>query len=135
MVDCRTHGIACLDSGKANATFVGIEIADVDLFSASPIAPGTYDMNTQVPAGATGYIVTEGTVSVSNSTCVDSGPDPLTLTGSVTITSASAAEVTGSLNITWTGGAFSGSFDLVACSASVDVCGLANGTATCSGCF
>ena len=131
----RSHGVGCLDTGKASATFVGIAVFDADLLAASPIGPGTYTMNTQVPAGATGFIVTEGTVTVTDAGCVDSGPDPLSLGGTITITSASAAQVTGSVNLTWTGGGFSGPFDVVGCTASVDVCGLANATATCSACF
>ena len=131
----QQHGVGCLDGGKASATSVGIAIFHADAVSASAIAPGTYTMNAQVPAGATGLIVTEGSVTVTNATCVDSGPAPTAISGTVTITSASAAEVTGSVNLTWAGGAFSGPFDLVGCSASVDVCGLANGTATCSGCL
>ena len=130
----RTHGVQCLDSGKASATFVAITIADIDLLSAAAIAPGIYSINTQVPTG-TGTIVTEGIVSVTDAACADSGPASTALSGTITITSASAAEVKGSVNLTWTGGAFTGPFDVVGCTASVDICGLANNTLTCSGCF
>ncbi len=128
----RDHGIQCADVGKASATFVGLAIFKADLSSVTPVAPGTYTLNTTVTAG-TGVTETGGTVTVTDATCGDSGP--LAIAGTITIASASAAGVTGSLNLTWAGGGFSGPFDVVGCTANVDICGLAQGTGNCPGCY
>jgi len=132
----RSHGIDCAES-KGSSTFVGFEILKAGLASVTSVGAGTYDVNTIVSVGAE-YVMTGASVTVNDATCNDTGPNPDTnpVGGTITITSASAADVKGSLDLTWTGGGFSGPFEVVGCTVGLDVCGLVNGGTTgCSGCF
>ena len=130
----RDHGIQCADAGKASATFVGVAILKAGLTSVTPVVPGTYTLNTIEGSPATEIIQTGGNLSVTNATCGSVGL-PIVPDGTITITSASAAEVTGTVDLNWTGGGFYGPFDVVGCTANVDICGLAQGTGDCPGCY
>ncbi|HVP66458.1 MAG TPA: hypothetical protein VMT17_04270 [Anaeromyxobacteraceae bacterium] len=131
----RTHGAQCADVGKASTTFVGVVILKGALGSVSAIGPGTYDVGEVT--GTTEVTATGATVTVNDAACTNGGPDPSTnpVGGTLTITSASAGDVKGTVDLTWTGGGFSGPFEVIGCTTSVDVCGMLAGTAGCAGCF
>lgn len=130
----RAHGAICMDVTNGSSTFVAVFIFKGTAATITPVAPGTYTLGSTTGTPLTELVTTGGSVTVLDATCGDSGPP--TVSGTITINTASAAQVTGSVNLTWTGGGFSGPFDVVGCTVGIDICAFANGNApTCSGCF
>ncbi len=133
----RSHGFACVDIGKASARVASVLIIKAGLGSVTDVGANTYGLTGAVVDMGSEAVLTTGTATEVNASCVPVGVAP-SVTGTVRIDSASEAEVTGNLALTWTGGGLSGPFDVVGCTGvAFDVCGMAAGTVvpTCSGCF
>ncbi len=133
----RSHGFACIDIGKASARLASVFILKAGLASVTDVGASTYTVSGVPVQIGSEVVLTAGTATEVDATCMPVGATPA-VTGSVRIDSASEAEVTGNLALTWSGGGLSGPFDVVGCTGvAFDVCGIAAGTVvpTCSGCF
>jgi hypothetical protein len=129
-----TGTLALQDGGVAQTLVVGLSSADLSSFCAAaqmysntdiastttltvgalvlgstPVGPGTYTIDSDA-----GTSTGEGALSQTNATCQDTVHDQAT-SGTVTITSASSTNVTGTYDLTFAGGSMSGSFSAGVC--------------------
>ena len=127
---------ACNDKASAILVSVAIEKGNASGGTASAIGPGTYGLTIgpPTPDASGNFTRTNLNYSKTNATCVDAASSVTPTSGSVTITSLTSSQVTGSVTAAFSDGStFSGNFDVPICGVSFNVCdvGSCSGTGTC----
>jgi hypothetical protein len=127
---------ACNDKANAIVVSAAIEKGNVSGGTASTIGPGTYSLTngTVTPDASGNFTRTNLSYSKTNATCVNAASLVNPTSGSVTITSLTSSQVTGSVTVAFSdGSSFSGNFDVAICGVSFNVCdvGSCSGTGTC----
>ena len=114
-------------SNKASSTLVGAVVLKIGLIQAqTAVGPGTYtvkDVGSTLPDASGNVVGVSATATRTDATCLPSFQEDATVGGTVSVSSASASAVSGSVNLAFgTGNAFAGSYDASVCAQSLDIC-------------
>jgi hypothetical protein len=128
---CSQATNACVSYKNMHAVSLIVSSFNAGGSTATAVTPGTYTIGT-LPSSLTGTLAFAG-VDTTDANCVSSSTSG-TPTGTITISSVSSSQVTGSYNVTVGGTPYSGSINATVCPISDftgDICtGAPTGTCT-----